>query len=211
MRGFLNYDGELFTALGKIADLILLNALTILFCIPVVTVGSSLTACHYVALKIRRGEGYVIRNFWKSFKANLIQSNVLFFIIAFMLALWVIMLGIPVSGESVSTIIKGLAIFVIISLIMIAVWIFPIQSKFIFNIKNAVVNSFILSFRHFFRTILMIVAWGVFVVLVLSLQVRYFWVVLLIGFSLPAYISALMYDKIFAQYEEAILKKETET
>lgn len=73
MGSIFNYDGPLMSGLGKLADLIILNLLTLLFCIPIVTIGASITAAHYVALKIRRGEGYVVKNFWKSFKENSIK------------------------------------------------------------------------------------------------------------------------------------------
>lgn len=42
----------------------LLNLLTIVCCLPVVTMGASITAAHYTALKIRRNEGHVISNFF---------------------------------------------------------------------------------------------------------------------------------------------------
>ena len=53
---FFNLDSPVMQALGKMADLMWLNILTLICCIPVVTVGASLTAMHYMALKIVRNE-----------------------------------------------------------------------------------------------------------------------------------------------------------
>ena len=68
---FFNLDSPVMQALGKMADLMWLNILTLIFCIPVVTVGASLTAMHYMALKIVRNEEcYITKGFFKSFKEN---------------------------------------------------------------------------------------------------------------------------------------------
>ena len=68
MRIF-DLDSPLMRVLTKMADLMLLNLLALICCIPIITVGASLTALHYVALKIvRNEEGYIIRTFFKSFK-----------------------------------------------------------------------------------------------------------------------------------------------
>ena len=49
-------DSPLTQALNKVADLLWLNVLTMICCIPVVTAGASLTALHYMALKMARNE-----------------------------------------------------------------------------------------------------------------------------------------------------------
>ena len=57
--------------LNRMADLLIINLLTLLMCVPVITAGASLTAMHYVLLKIVRDEeGYIVRSFFRSFKLN---------------------------------------------------------------------------------------------------------------------------------------------
>lgn len=46
-------DSPLMNVLNKMADLMWLNILTLICCIPVITAGAALTSMHYVALKIR--------------------------------------------------------------------------------------------------------------------------------------------------------------
>ena len=65
---FLNLDSPLMQGLGKMADLMWLNVLTLICCLPIVTIGASLTAMNYMALKIARNEEcYITRGFFKSF------------------------------------------------------------------------------------------------------------------------------------------------
>ena len=53
---FFNLDSPVMNALNKMADLIWLNILTLICCIPVITIGASLTALNYVTLKLVRDE-----------------------------------------------------------------------------------------------------------------------------------------------------------
>ncbi|MCR5585485.1 MAG: YesL family protein, partial [Lachnospiraceae bacterium] len=62
-------EGPLSVSFNTVKDLITLNLITIVFCLPVVTIGASLTAMHYTALKmVRDEEGYITKTFFKSFK-----------------------------------------------------------------------------------------------------------------------------------------------
>ena len=66
---------------NKLADLILLNALFIICCLPVVTIGAAITAMYYVNIvSIRQGDGYVFKRFFASFKENLKQATILWFL-----------------------------------------------------------------------------------------------------------------------------------
>lgn len=82
---FFDLESPLMQVLNKVADLMILNLLTVLFCIPVITVGASLTAMHYVALKMARNEEcYIARDFFKSFRMNLKQGTVIWLIELFL-------------------------------------------------------------------------------------------------------------------------------
>ena len=64
--------------MGRAADLFMLNVVFVICCLPVVTIGASLTALHYVTLKMARNEeSYIIRSFFKSFKQNFKQSTII--------------------------------------------------------------------------------------------------------------------------------------
>ena len=76
MNRFFNMDNKFFVFMGRVADLLLLNFLCILCCIPVVTAGASITALYYVTLKMARDEeSYIARSFFRSFKQNFKQAT----------------------------------------------------------------------------------------------------------------------------------------
>ena len=74
MRGF-GLDGKFFRGLTKAGDFLILGLITVIFCIPVITIGASLTAAFYAGMKlVKDEENYVFKDFWKSFKTNFVQG-----------------------------------------------------------------------------------------------------------------------------------------
>lgn len=206
---FLDIDSPLMTFLGKMADLMWLNILTILCCIPIVTIGASLSALNYMALKIVRNEEcYITRGFFKAFRENFRQGT----------AIWAIFFVIfAILGSDYYIIFKGLAeisrwirIAIFVLTIFIAfdfLYVFPMQAKFANTVRRTITNALVISILHFPRSICMVVfyilpvALGYYVQQVLSLC-------LLFCFSLPAFLSAKLYDKPFQKLEEQILAEE---
>ena len=83
MDRLFNMDNKFFTVMGRVADLIMLNVVFLICCLPIVTIGASLTALHYVTLKMARNEeSYIIRSFFKSFKQNFKQSTLIWILMA---------------------------------------------------------------------------------------------------------------------------------
>ena len=210
MGSFFNYDSPLMSGLGKLADLIILNLLTMIFCIPIVTIGASLTACHYVALKIKRGEGYVIKNFWKSFRENFVQSTAIALIVSLGLGISLfVALFFNVEG-TISSISRGVLFVASVFWGFIGCWVFPLQSKFVNTVKNTIKNSFVLSFKYLFRTILMLIINVLPIVLVFVLSFQWYSLLIMFGFSAPIYLCALLYDKKFEELEEMIMQSQAE-
>ena len=84
MRGLFNFDSPLMQFLTKVADLIILNLLFLVTSVPVITIGASATALHYVALRMIHGqEGPITRDYFRSFRTNFRQAT----------AIWLLLLG----------------------------------------------------------------------------------------------------------------------
>ena len=212
MGGIFNYDSPLMSGLGKIADLVILNVLTLIFCIPIVTIGASLTACHYVALKIRRGEGYVFKNFWKSFKENLIQSTILWLILAVFVIMSVMSYTMAMAnmGEKMGPILCTIIFVGGVFAAMTCVWVWPMQSKFVNSIGSTIKNSFLFAFKYLFRTMLMMIISIIPIVLMFVLSFQWYSLLLLFGFSVPIYLCAMLYDKKFQEVEDVIMDRQLE-
>ncbi len=196
-------DNPILSMLSKITDLILLNFLMLISCLPVITIGASITAGHFAALRIKRDEGSVFGDFCRSFKENFKQATViwigfLFAAVGILLVLWFF------GKQSVVVSVVCMALFLI--LFMVSLWVFPVLSKFVNSTGNMVRNGALLSVRHLFHTLAMI-AVSLLPVLALIVSLLTIPVILLLGISLPVYADALLYNKVFLALEQEVLEQ----
>ncbi|MCM1212992.1 MAG: DUF624 domain-containing protein [Lachnospiraceae bacterium] len=206
MGSIFNLDSPVMQALGKLADLMWLNILTMICCIPIITIGPSLTAMHYMALKIVRNEEcYITRGFFKSFKENFLQGMVIGILTLFVLLVLIgdfVLLRNPDLGFSkylqiLITIIAVLFLFTVL-------YVYPVLAKFANTIFRTIKNAFLMSILQFPKTLLMIVIWAL-PGLLLFISGRTVPIVFLFGLSGPAWLCAHLYNKFFKKLEDQIL------
>lgn len=80
-----NIDSPFYRAMGKLGDLLLLNVLWLVCCVPVVTAGASTLALFAVTGKLAAGEDYTVReDFFKALRRDFKQST----------AVWLVLLAV---------------------------------------------------------------------------------------------------------------------
>lgn len=218
MSNFFSMDSKFFVFMGKIADLMILNFLCILCCIPIVTIGPSITAMFYVTMKmVKNEESYIIKGFFKSFKENL-KQGVLINLIMLLLAA-VLLIDIRIMAAQEGTVYKVLyTIFLAFGVvyIMIYMYIYPVLAKFYNTIKHTFINAMLMSVRHLPYTFLMVLVTAAPFAIILFVPidgVQSFMMLggIMFGFSLVAYINSKFFVKIFDNYvpkEEEISEEE---
>lgn len=207
MGSFFNMDNKFFVFMGRVADLMILNLLCIVCCIPIVTAGPAIAAMFYVTLKmVRNEESYIVKGFFKSFRQNLRQGIIINLIMLLFGVL--IITDIRIMGNMEGTLYKVLyTIFLAFALIylMIYMYIYPVLAKFYNSIKNTFVNALLMSIRHLPYTALMIIVTALPFVLFFfvpssEVQSAVLLVCVLIGCSLVAYINSYFLVRIFDHY-----------
>ena len=216
MDRIFNMDNKFFVFMGRVADLMILNILCIICCIPIVTIGASVTAMYYVTLKMARNEeSYIARSFFKSFKENFKQATVIW-LVALVAGL---LLGFDfyIMGQMSTTFAKvvryGLAIIALVYA-MVMLYVFPVLSKFYNTIRATVRNALLMSIRHLPQTIAMLAITIIPVILTLTIaevMVYGSLVWILVGFALIAFINSQFLVRIFDRYipEEGAEGEET--
>ena len=187
--------------MGKVCDMILLDILTLVLCLPVVTIGPALTALFYVTMKIVRDEeGYVFRGFFKSFKQNFKQGFLLELIVA--AAVFILYFDIRVvnnwMAENNSLLIR-LLFFALIGFALICtvtvVYIFPVLAKFDNPTKKVLVNSVMMAVRHLPNSVLMVV-----VIVAAGVSVYIYPIMIFFVIGLAAFINSVILRRIFDNY-----------
>ena len=206
MDNLFRYDNKFFEALGKISNTVILNLLCIVSCIPIITIGASVTATYFVAMQIVKDEeSYIIKEFIKRFKENFIIST----------KIWIIMMiigGVLCFDFYISKLIINEYMRIILQFILLMIsiifafsitYVFPIASNFENTVKNTMINSILISIQHLPHTIVMTLVNLSPIILIFMLsdywgQILFFYTV--IGFAIIAYINSIFFNKIFKQY-----------
>lgn len=202
--------GALSESVDRAIGLFVLNVLTVLCCIPLITIGASLAAMHTVALKLARNEeGYVAKDFFKAFRSNLkigIKASILLIVVtAVAVADFYAISLLDVWFADVARVL--LIVFCIFAALTLT-FLFPVMAKFEAGLRDTIKNAFKFAFSHFGITVAMLV------LNLIPWVICYFFNVLgpilfMLGISVPAYFGALMYSDRFRRLEEAFEDNKT--
>ncbi|MGN0376623.1 MAG: YesL family protein [Suilimivivens sp.] len=202
MGKIFDLDSPLMNGLNKLADLIWLNILTVICCIPIITIGASMTALHYVVLKmVKDEESYITKAYFKSFKQNFRQATLI----------WLILLGIMLllvgdfiifrfSGIAFPWWFQAVLLAIAILVLFATMHLFPLLSRYENSIKNTYKNSLFMGILNLPKTILMMLCWVIPGVIILYFD-QILPIVLVLGISGPAFMNALLYKKSFQRFE----------
>lgn len=195
-------DTPLMRFLSKLADLVILNILFLLSCLPVITVGAAWTALYYVALKMARNEeGGIIRPFFRSFRQNFRQATCLWLgaaAAAAVLALdyWIL----AASAFPGASLLKMVLLVTGMVLLMTVQYLFPLLAKFDSGLVQTVKNAFLLAIGHLPKTLIMVfsvIGAGILTFYsgeTLSMAIP---VWLMLGFAILAFSNSLLLVRIF--------------
>ena len=195
-------DSPAYRAWSAAADIVILNALTLAGCLPVVTAGASLTACARVAGEMAADDDpAVAAAWWRSFRLNLRQSLAWWLPVLVLVALsaWEYLL---LSGSSLgernggmSGALSGLVLAGGVLLAAILIWLLPLAAFFDAPVARHLSNALRLAVGRLGATALalaivaapMIVFWGL-----AAARVAVVWFMVLIGPAFQIYLIALL-------------------
>lgn len=205
MGKIFDMDSPVMRFLSRMADLMIMNLIMTICCIPIITIGASVTAMHYVMLKMVRGEeGYIVKDFFKSFKQNFKQSTIIWLImLVFIFVFTGDYLIINYSGiefpQNMAYVLMGVALL----LFVVSTYIFPVLSHFDNTVKNTIKNGCIMSIMAAPKALLMalLTASPVLLVLIVPAMLP---LALLFGIAFPGYLSAFLYSGTFRKFEPEV-------
>ena len=204
MQAFFSSDSKLMQAMGRIGDLVILNLLFFISCLPLFTIGAASAALYTVCFQMgTEKESGIFRTYVHAFRENFKQGTVVFLILAlFLLAGFfdTLLLSSLTGWLRYGCILT--AILLVLAVLMYS-YAFPLLSQFSNGIRATLKNALFLSLGYLPRSLL-IAAVNVFPMalalldLYLFLQMGFLWVFLY--FSAAAYLSTLLLKKVFARY-----------
>lgn len=203
------FDGPLMRFFDRLGCLLFINIAFLVFSLPIVTVGVSLTAMYRCMLAMAFGDSTnMLKLFFSAFTSNFKKSLLLSMCVLPFLALGIYDALIFFSGNiSMHWSNAIMSFFPLVLVYSIASYIFPLQAQYENSVLRTLKNALYLALSNIPATILMVIINLVFPLLVLStpkllLHAIPYWA--LFGFSFPVYLSSLLLKKIFKHYTPEI-------
>ena len=146
-------DSKIMTVLTRITDLILLNILFLISCLPVFTVGAAVTALYSMCFRLMREEyNGIIRPYFQALKASFRQATAIWgsLLIAGVPAVYYLTLAL--AADSILKFTFVIFVLILAICFMVGSYVFPWISQFENATGQALKNALILSISHLPRT-----------------------------------------------------------
>lgn len=205
-------DSPLMNFLNKVADIMILNVLFLIFSIPFFTIGAAFSAAYYMAFKmVKNEETYIVRGFWKAFKDNFKQGTVIWLLLVVVLGILTADFRIIMySGIEFAQWIR-IAMMVVTFLVLLGVmFLFPLQARFVNPVKNTIKNAFLMAISHLPTAVLLIGIYAV-PVIVFYFVPQSLPIMILLAFGLVIYLKSFLLLRVFKRYEEALVDISSES
>lgn len=188
--------------LSNMADLIALNLVWLICCVPVITIGPSCAAMCYVVRRISDGEApAILQTFFRAFRENFKQGVALFLILLIPLCMAASYLLMAASGglEHI-LLLKYLCCLAVAIICVVCSYVYPLLAHFDNTVINTLKNAFLLPLGNPFLALVvtalnLLPVLGLLVNSGLMLRIGFFWLV--IGCSLTALVNEKMLGRFF--------------
>ena len=209
MKSLFRLDSPVMQMLSKVADLMIVNVLFWLCCLPVVTAGASLAAMHKVTQSIALEEdGGVVKPFFRAFRDNFKQATLGWLVVIVLLAGLGADLILSISYLTGNTLLACKWICAVVAAIVLAIseYYFQLIVRYENTMRQHLMNSAILAVVKLPRTIAMMFLTLLPLLIVLVsmnafVSTMIFWVI--IGFAFISYAQASLMRPVFRQLEKA--------
>ena len=199
MRKIFDMDNPLMRALSVAADLLVLNLLVMLCCLPVFTAGAGFTAMNLVLLRQVRGEeGYLLRPFFRAFAENFKKATLLWLIILAAL------LFVAADYLAASALVPTLRVLIVAVGVLVLAWAmyaFALLCRYENSLGKTMKNAAALMVAFFPRTLGMVAFTGGFWLLALKFPSIGAPLLVMFGLSLPCYVALFLLNGVFDKLE----------
>lgn len=198
MRSIFHPDGKLMQWGNRLTQLMALNLLMLAFCVPIITIGPSVAAMHYVLLRMyRKEEQGILRMFWKSFKENLIQGIgltviYLFFYASLIYSYYLLYIGTLEKSFLLSFSLVVVTIIVLTSSSWAFIFLSRYQDSNIRTLKNAITMVFV---KPIYSVMILLFTVVPFLGMVVFFQ--FLPIIISLGFAVCGYLQAMLYNRVF--------------
>lgn len=204
-----DHNGPLMDALRKLTDLMFCNILFCLLSLPLFTAGAALSALYTCAFALveEREDPFIVRQFWRAFRANFVQATLL----------WALSLGatgllgayywaVDQMGGGVAKLYRVTFFLLCVLFLLGFQYFFPMQARYRMKLRHLLKNCWLLSVAALPWTLCTIGVTVGMVYLTFFMNPGFFnmavflWAVLL--FAIVAYLNSFFYLRAFRKVRQ---------
>jgi uncharacterized membrane protein YesL len=206
-------DSDLMRGLTKLADVMILNFLFILTSFPVVTLGASLTALNFTAMRVGTGECVsVSSDYFRSFRRNFRQATAIGLIVALLaavLAAWYVVLNTFALDPFAELVLFAAWYLLVFNFAIMALFVFPYLAMFEGRTRDVFRNARLMSWKHPLTSLatLGLIALTATTTMFYPQAAGYGLLWLLVGFAGIAVVNGLLFTRVFSTYIAASKQK----
>lgn len=215
MESLFSADSALMRGLTRIADVMILNLLFVATSLPLLTLGASLTALNFTAMRIATGEcNSVTSDYFRSFRRNFRQATIVGLLLALLgvvLAAWYAVVTNLTFGPLVELLLLAAWYVLAFNVAVMALFVFPYLASFEASTRQVFRNARLLSWKHPFAAL------GALAVIGLSVTVTVFYPQVtgyglfwfFVGFAGVAVVNGHLFTRVFSKYIAASTAEQT--
>ena len=189
--------------LRLMADLMIVNILTVICSFGVITMGASLSAMYAVLFQRERDEGTVavISTFFKAFVKNFLKATALELIVVLVVGVAAGDFWFAMNAEQpIRTLYVAVGTIIALLALILFIMAFPQQSIYRNTLFNYLKNSLVLAMCAPGQTLLALAAWVVpwyFAITEIEVLTSFGVIYMVFGLSLPAWATVKLLKKVF--------------
>ncbi|PKG21556.1 YesL family protein [Niallia nealsonii] len=206
MNHIFEWNGPLYRFLLKICELMLLNCLFLLFCLPIITIGASTTALYAITLKmVRNEEVNLLAGFIQAVKKNFKQSTAIWIFLVIMGSILYIDYSFLKQYAGPFSLLVHISLFFFSLVYLITIlFVFPYISRFKNSVKESIGNTLKMAAANPIKIMpILIISLFPVVLMLISpyLFVFCLYLSVFLGFSFIAYLNSFFIRNIYERYE----------
>lgn len=150
-------DSRFMRVLSKLCDMVLLSAIFLVSCVPVITIGAASTALYYTTVKVlRRGAGYVFREYVSAFRLNFKIATGIWigFLLVGGLAVFNILFSRSYFQGDMAVLFIGVYIAISFFVLGLFLYVYPVLSRFYMDTGKLLKMSYLMVIRFLPYTVL---------------------------------------------------------
>ena len=161
MKGLLSPNSPVMAAVAFVGNILLINAMWLLCCLPVFTIGASTCAMYSVMMKLLRGKDPTVWTaFFRAFGQNFKHATYIFLLFlipgAFILAdCWILISGVLANSSFLVNLVQIFTLIPAACLLILGTYAFPLTALFENTVKGTLKNAVYFALMKLPYTIVM--------------------------------------------------------